>query len=135
MRRHLPLVLFIEDDREYREVVRRLLEGIGVGVVVAADGIEGLDQLEHSRPDLVFCDLAMPRMDGIEFGIRMRRDMRFGRVPLIAVTGRRDQAALLDSWGAGFDGHLDKPVTTDVLVGVIERFAERLSSSHLRRTA
>jgi chemosensory pili system protein ChpA (sensor histidine kinase/response regulator) len=135
MRRHLPLVLFIEDDRDYREVLQRLLEGIGVRVVVAADGIEGLEQLEQSRPDLVFCDLAMPRMAGIEFGIRMQRDMRFGHVPLIAVTGRRDQAALLDSWSAGFDGYLDKPVTTNVLVGVIERFAGRLSGSHLGRTA
>jgi CheY-like chemotaxis protein len=51
--------------------------------VLAADGIEGLDQLHHPHPDLVFGDLAMPRMDGIEFGLRMRGDMRFRCVPLI----------------------------------------------------
>jgi CheY-like chemotaxis protein len=131
MRRH-SLVLFIDDDLDYCDVVRRLLEGVGVVVVIAADGAEGLHQLEHSRPDLVFCDLVMPGMDGIEFGIRMRGDERFRQVPLIAVTGRRDPGALLDSWGAGFDAHLDKPVTGDELLGVIERFAGR---RHLRRSA
>ena len=136
-RRYGLLVLFIDDDRDYREVMRLLLEGIGFAVVVAADGIEDLDQLKRSQPDLVFCDLAMPGMDGIEFGIRMRGDMRFRRVPLIAVTGRRDRAALLDSWGAAFDGYLDKPVTADQRAGVIERFARggRKAARPIRRTA
>jgi len=110
-RRYGLLVLFIDDDRDYREVMRLLLEGIGFAVVVAADGIE--------------------------FGIRMRGDMRFRRVPLIAVTGRRDRAALLDSWGAAFDGYLDKPVTADQRAGVIERFARggRKVARPIRRTA
>src|SRR5262252_1817290 len=99
-----PVILVIDDDPDVREVFQRQLEALGARVVVAADGFEGLDQLERSNPDAVLCDLAMPGMDGIEFGIRMRADMRFCRVRLIAVTGRCNKAALLGSWGAGFDG-------------------------------
>jgi CheY-like chemotaxis protein len=66
-------VLVIEDDDDTREVVSRLVEALGATTVVAADGLEGLVQLERRRPDAVLCDLAMPIMNGIEFARRMRQ--------------------------------------------------------------
>jgi CheY-like chemotaxis protein len=46
---------------------------------MATDGLHGLEQLERCRPDVVFCDLAMPTMGGLEFARRMRQDPRFRR--------------------------------------------------------
>src|SRR5262245_45461238 len=81
-------ILIIDDDPHQRETLQRLVEARGAHAVVATDGFEGFRQLERSHPDAVLCDLAMPIMDGIEFATRMRREHRYRRVPLIAVTGR-----------------------------------------------
>jgi CheY-like chemotaxis protein len=85
-------VLVIEDDDDTREVVSRLVEALGATTVVAADGLEGLVQLERRRPDAVLCDLAMPIMNGIEFARRMRQNPRYWGMLLIAVTGRERDA-------------------------------------------
>jgi len=114
-------ILVIEDDDDTREVISRLLEVLGAGVVVARNGLEGLVQLERCRPDAVLCDLAMPIMDGIEFARQMRRNPRYRRVLLIAVTGRETDADFMDTWGAGFDGHLVKPLTPEALEAVARR--------------
>jgi CheY-like chemotaxis protein len=116
-------VLVVEDNPDHRDVLQRQLEALGVRVVVAADGLEGLAQLERCRPDAVLCDLAMPTMDGLEFATRVRRDGRFRHMLLLAVTGRATQADLVESWRVGFDGHVVKPVTAEVLNAITERLA------------
>jgi chemosensory pili system protein ChpA (sensor histidine kinase/response regulator) len=133
--RQPPLLLVIDDDPGVREVLQCQLEALGARVVVAADGFEGLDQLGRWRPTAVLCDIAMPGMDGVEFATRMRKDARFRDVPLIAVTGLNGQTDLLRTWGAGFDGHVGKPLTADVLAGIVQRFASRSSVAQERRTA
>jgi CheY-like chemotaxis protein len=115
-------ILIIEDDPTQRETLRRLVEARGAHVVVAADGLEGLALLERAHPDAVLCDLAMPIMDGIEFATRMRREPRYRRVPLIAVTGRVRQSDVIESWGVGFDGHLLKPFRPEDLDAILHRF-------------
>jgi CheY-like chemotaxis protein len=130
-----PLLLVIDDDPGVREILKCQLEALGARVVVAADGFEGLDQLERWHPAAVLCDIAMPGMDGVEFATRMRKDARFRHVPLIAVTGLTGQTDVLRTWGAGFDGHVDKPLTADVLAGIVKRFTGRFSVTQERRTA
>jgi hypothetical protein len=113
--------ILVIDDAEYRDTVRRLLESLGARVLLAADGFEGLAQLERWTPDAVLCDLSMPGMGGIEFAQRMRPTPRNRRVLLVAVTGRPDWAAVLDTWAAGFDAHIVKPVTLDQLSAIGRR--------------
>jgi CheY-like chemotaxis protein len=67
-----PLLLVIEDEADVRALFQERLEALGVRVVVAVDGADGLQQLERWRPDAVLCDLAMPVMDGVTFAARMR---------------------------------------------------------------
>jgi CheY-like chemotaxis protein len=130
------LLLVIDDDPDCLEVFRCQLEALGVRVVVASDGVSGLNQLELWRPDAVLCDLAMPGMDGFEFGFRVRGDTRFRRMPLIAVTGLSEQTSLMASWGAGFDGHITKPVLAETLAGILQRFlGHRLRQQAARRSA
>jgi two-component system CheB/CheR fusion protein len=128
----LPLgrytILVVEDDAETREVVRRLLELCGARVVVAADGLDGLDRLESVRPHAVLCDLGMPIMDGLEFARRVRRDPRYRRTLLVALTGRKEQADFLRTWDAGFDAHLAKPVTMEMLESIAKRLSGRFAA-------
>jgi CheY-like chemotaxis protein len=122
-------ILVIEDDHDSREVTRRFLEFLGAQVVVAADGLEGLVRLESLRPDAVLCDLGMPIMDGTEFARRMRQDPRHRRVLLVALTGRQGDADFLHTWRAGFDAHLVKPVTIEMLSSIARRLPGNSAAS------
>ncbi len=75
--------------------------------------------------DAVLCDLTMPIMSGLEFARRVRRNPRFRRIPLVAVTGRQEQEDFLQTWDAGFDAHLVKPVTVEMLQSLARRFSWR----------
>jgi CheY-like chemotaxis protein len=123
-------VLVIEDDRADRETLRRVLEGHGASVMVASDGHDGLELLlDHRLVHAILCDLAMPGLDGLEFARHLRERPRYQRTLLIAVTGRGGPTDFMDTWAAGFDGHLVKPVpgvTIDALVQRIAQHAGRL---------
>jgi CheY-like chemotaxis protein len=125
----LPLrgrtLLVIEDHDDTREGLRRLLDGHGATVMVSADGRAGLRHLAQRVADAVLCDLALPEMDGLEFATRVRADSRYRRVLLIAVTDRASPADFLETWTAGFDAHLVKPVTAEMLAALARRLADR----------
>ena len=118
-------ILVIDDDADVRDMWRRLLERRGAHVMVAADGLEGLVHLEARLPDAILCDLTMPIMDGFEFASRMRTTPRYRKVLLIAVTGRQQHTDFADTWRAGFDGHLVKPVAAEALEALVQRLARR----------
>jgi RNA polymerase sigma-70 factor (ECF subfamily) len=114
-------ILVIDDDPVLRETMQRQLEMFGFRVVLAADGWEGLAVFARSRPDVVLCDLTMPVMDGLEFARRLRADRQHRQVPLLAVTSRMADTDILDTWRAGFDGHVLKPATGQALADLIQR--------------
>jgi two-component system CheB/CheR fusion protein len=127
----LPLrgctVLVVEDDQEARELIRRLLELLGASARTAEDGMDGLRRLVETPPDLVLCDLTMPLMDGLEFARRVRRLPEYRRTLLVAVTGRQAHEDFLCTWDAGFDAHLVKPVTMEMLRALAGRLSPRLA--------
>ena len=85
-------VLVVEDDELVREAVADMLEGIGVGGVVAVEsGAKAMEHLsdEESSIDLVICDIVMPEMDGFEFVRRVRYGdvPRYKDIPILMLTG------------------------------------------------
>jgi CheY-like chemotaxis protein len=125
-------ILLIEDEADIRETTRRRLEALGAKVTTAADGLEGLEQLEGDvrPPDAVLCDLVMPVMNGFEFARRLRAMPRDRQVLLIAVTGFERSFDFTHTWYTGFDWHLVKPLTEEAL----EALAARLSRAVAPRT-
>ena len=81
-------ILFVDDDAAMREVMAFILTEEGFEVSTAADGVEALECLRASTPDLIISDLHMPRMSGIEFLSVVRR--RFPAIPAIAISGAYD---------------------------------------------
>ena len=118
-------ILVVDDDVETADLLRRLLELLGARVFVAGNGFDGLERLASLPVDVVLCDLTMPIMSGLEFARRVRRNPRFRRTPLVAVTGRQEQEDFLQTWDAGFDAHLVKPVTMEMLQSLARRFSWR----------
>lgn len=125
----LPLsgytVLVVEDDPEAGDLARRLLELLGARAGTAGNGVEGLRRLAEMQPAMVLCDLTMPLMDGLEFARRVRRLPQYRRTLLVAVTGRQAHEDFLNTWAAGFDAHLVKPVTLEMLRALARRLNQR----------
>lgn len=108
-------VLVVEDHDAARKALCALLRSFGPAVVGAADGRQGLEAVARERPDLVFCDLRMPGMGGFDFLKGLRAGEGRGRIKVVAMSGLGSDADLAEIAGAGFDGHLVKPVDTAAL--------------------
>lgn len=117
-------VLVVEDNGINLDLMLYLLRAFGHEVLAAGDGEQGLALLRAARPDVVVCDIEMPRMDGVAFAAAVRADPALAATPLLAVTssamaGDRDRFL-----AAGFDDYAAKPIDTQRFVGWME--------SHLR---
>jgi CheY-like chemotaxis protein len=115
-------VLIVEDHVDHRELARVLLVHLGAQVDVAEDGKQGLEKIRHGCPALVLCDLVMPEMDGYEVARQVRGSPECAHARLVALTAFRDDPAYVRSWSAGFDAHLEKPITLAKLNAIAERF-------------
>ena len=115
-------ILIIEDDSASLELATYLLESAGHTTWGASDGESGTQVALKESPDLVICDLQIPRMDGYAVVRALRASSKWRQVPLIAVTafsmpGDREKAL-----AAGFDGFMTKPITPETFVQQIESF-------------
>ncbi len=103
-------VLIVEDNPASRDLVVYLLRAIGHTPLSARDGIEGIETTRRERPDLVLCDIQLPRADGVEVCRQLKRDPDLQKIPLVAITAYAmvgDRERLL---GEGFNGYLSKPI-------------------------
>jgi phosphoserine phosphatase RsbU/P len=116
-------LVVIDDTDIVRRVVVRQLEHLGFDVVQAGDGREGLEIIRSSKPDLVLCDLRMPRLDGLEL-LRLARD-EFPDLPFIVVSG---EGLLKDAIGAlklGAWDYITKPIEFAALEHAVNKALEK----------
>jgi len=115
-------ILVVEDDAGNLELMVYLLTAFGYTVLSAKDGEEGLAAALSERPDLIVCDILLPKLDGREVIRRLKADPSTRAIPGVAVTALAmpgDRERLLE---AGFDGYLSKPITPETFVEQIEAF-------------
>jgi CheY-like chemotaxis protein len=120
----IPRVLVVDDFPPVRQLFGRYLTLAGMEPSFAADGVEGLMAARASRPDLVLCDLEMPRMDGIALCAALRADAATRRLPIVAVTGSGEDAARA-AMAAGCDAVLPKPCSPALLLATIRDLLAR----------
>lgn len=112
-------VLVVDDNIDAAETLSEVLRMMGARVSVAHDGAEALQLAAGSHPDLVLLDIGLPGMDGYETAREWRR--RFGTgARLVALTGYGSTEDRRRSLRSGFDEHLVKPVTVDVIQALIQ---------------
>ncbi|MCW5880676.1 MAG: response regulator transcription factor [Anaerolineae bacterium] len=99
-------VLVVDDDATLLLLLRQALEKAGYGVVTAAHGLTGLQQMYEHRPDLIILDVMMPRMDGWETVSRIRE---MSQVPVIMLTAKDEEADKIRGFSAGVDDYVTKP--------------------------
>ena len=115
-------VLLIEDNQDNLDLMVYLFQAFGYSPLVARDGEEGMALGRRERPDLIVCDIQIPKLDGYGVVRELKRDAQLRPVPLVAVTAYAmvgDRERLLN---AGFDGYLGKPILPHSFVQQIEEF-------------
>ena len=112
-------ILLVEDTEDSLDATRIMLAVLGADVLVARNGVEALDVMATSHPDLVLCDLRMPHMDGFEFRRELCRLQGDQHVPVVAISGFVSEADHQRTQAAGFEGHLDKPFNDTALVTAV----------------
>jgi CheY-like chemotaxis protein len=117
-------VLIADDNEDARVLVHTFLSLIGCEVCSAADGREAVARAERFRPDVVFLDLWMPEMDGIEACLRLRAGPCPSPVPIFAVTADSSRA---EDVPACFDRVLTKPVDLDWLANLVSQHVQHVA--------
>ena len=116
----LQRCLVVDDNRDAADSLAMLLRYLGAEVTVAYDGASALEEMRRSSPSVVFLDLGMPAMDGFAVAAAVAADARLAATPLVAITGWGQDEDRRRTAGAGFHGHLVKPVSFDALVNVLQ---------------
>jgi len=115
-------ILIIEDNPTNMELMVYLLRAFGYQPLLAHNGEEGVEAARRERPDLIICDVHLPKLDGYGVVARLKQDPELQHIPMLAVTALAmvgDREKLL---AAGFDGYIGKPIEPDTFVSQIESF-------------
>ena len=117
-----PTVLVVEDNALNLKLIRDVLEHAGFTVLVATSGEEGVDVATRGGLDLVLMDLQLPGIDGTEAMRRIRAHPGSRELPVVAVTAFAMRADREQVSSAGFDGYIEKPISTRALPEVVRRY-------------
>jgi CheY-like chemotaxis protein len=116
-------ILLVDDVQMFIEIQREFLQGSQVNVITAKNGLEALEAIKSNKiPDLVFMDLHMPNMDGAECCRAIKTDPALPGVPVIMVTTMGKSEDAEDSFSAGCDDFLTKPLDRDLFLEAARRF-------------
>jgi two-component system chemotaxis response regulator CheY len=115
----LAKILLIEDNRDSRDILSKLLRMSGYTVVSASDGEKGFEAAVTHLPDLIITDINMPRMDGIQFVKRVRADRILAEIPVLVVTAFGPSAAR-EAVEAGANASAQKPFDFDKFLVVVQ---------------
>ncbi len=118
-------ILYVEDNQDNRNLVRRVLGVEGFSVAEAKDAAQALERLETGSIDLILMDINMPDMDGYTLTAKIKSMPKYKDVPIIAVTANVMRGDRERSLEAGCDGYIQKPIDIDTLAQQIERFLTR----------
>jgi two-component system, sensor histidine kinase and response regulator len=114
-----PFLLVVDDNPLNVEPLCDLLEAMGYRVAKALDGVTALRLVEEASPDLILLDIMMPGMNGFEVCMRLKRDPRFARIPVVFVTALSDTEDKVKAIEAGGDDFLTKPFNRPILLSRI----------------
>lgn len=118
-------ILVIDDSRDAAYMMKILLSKIGYAVETATGGRQGIDAAKQSPPDIVFCDIGMPMVDGYEVARQLRADEATRRAFLVATTGYAQDDDKAKAIQSGFDRHLTKPINFATLKETLAAAATR----------
>ena len=118
-------VLVIDDSNTIRRSAEIFLRQGGYEVVLAEDGFDALSKVSDHDPQLVFCDILMPRLDGYQTCAIIKRNPRFTHVPVIMLSSKDGLFDKAKGRIVGSEQYLTKPFTREELLSAIRRYVDR----------
>jgi signal transduction histidine kinase len=122
-------VLVVEDNQDAQDALKCLLELWGHEVMVASDGVSGIQSALAHRPEVALVDLGLPTVDGYEVARQIRSALGASAPLMIALTGYGAPEQRAQALAAGFDLHMVKPIDPDRLATLLDEYAARLPTS------
>ncbi len=118
-------VLVVDDSNTIRRSAEIFLKQGGYEVVLAEDGFDALSKVNDHAPDVVFCDILMPRLDGYQTCAIIKRNPRFARTPVIMLSSKDGLFDKARGRMVGSQDYLTKPFTKDQLLLAVAQCAAR----------
>jgi len=115
-------IVFCEDDPMIQKLIQAAMRGSGHDLHIASDGEEGLALIRRVRPDLIFSDVSMPKLDGFQLGDALKASPETAGIPLIFVTASVQRAQIAEAEQHGAAAVLPKPFTMAELRARVAEF-------------
>ncbi|MER2598900.1 MAG: response regulator [Caldilineales bacterium] len=115
-------ILVVEDNRELRDFMRRILQRYGYQYMDAEDGIQAVETAKTAQPDLILMDIALPELNGYGAARLLKTLPECAHIPIIAVTAHAREVDRKQALEMGCDAYLSKPYSLHDLMALIEEF-------------
>lgn len=114
--------MVIDDSNTIRRTAEALLSKAGYEVLTAADGFEAMSMITDHRPDIIFVDIMMPRLDGYQTCLLIKNNKEFKHIPVIMLSSKDGLFDRARGRIAGSQEHVNKPFTQEELIEVISKY-------------
>jgi len=114
-------ILIIDDEIHIRRLTARVLELAGYRVIQAASGLQALDLIAETRPDVITCDIAMPGMSGFEVLEALQSQPATAKIPVIMLTAIGQEKDTAKATALGAVDYITKPFSSTNLIETIQR--------------
>lgn len=114
-------IMVIDDSKTIRRTAETLLKKEGFEVIVATDGFEALSMVADHKPDLIFLDIMMPRLDGYQTCALIKHHRVFKHTPVVMLSSKDGLFDRARGRVVGSDNYITKPFTREELLGAIEK--------------
>ena len=118
-------VMVIDDSKTIRRTAETLLQKEGYQVISATDGFEALSMIADNKPDLVFLDVMMPRLDGYQTCALLKHHQVFRHTPVVMLSSKDGLFDRARGRVVGADNYITKPFTRNELLTVIEQYCDK----------
>jgi len=116
-----PVVLVADDEEDIKVVLRMFLEAVGYEVITAFDGLDALEQIKSTKPDVVLMDIMMPVIDGIEVVRQMKATPGIRDIPVVMLTAAAQSDMVERAIQAGAADYIVKPFEPETVQRAIEK--------------
>lgn len=119
------IILVVDDEPDFVELVKDDLEANKYKVIVAYDGEEALEKAKTEKPDLIVLDIMLPKVDGFEVCRRLKVDEEHKDIPIIILSAKFQPVDIRFGEALGADAYLTKPLEEDMLLNKIKELLKK----------
>jgi DNA-binding response OmpR family regulator len=124
-------ILLIDDDVDFVEATKIVLESKPYEVIVAYDGNDGLRKAREENPDLIILDIIMPGKDGFTTAEQLKKDVKLNKIPVLVLTsyaekGGESSIAVSGGLTLETEDYIDKPISPEELLKRVEKYLKRV---------